>query len=294
MADRIWPAFQRAAGSSAEIDYAQEVVGSRVLARVRDRVAGDEPPDVVILLNPEPFVAAGLADRAEPSLRDRYPSAWTSDGTLWPLYVEPTVAIYNRHYATPPTAWQALADGSCENRLALEQPWLMSTTGPALAELSSALPGDRWDDLVEQLAELRPRLVPDNERAVREVATGAAWAGLTNVRFARRVRVESPVRHAFLDPVPCVPVFGVLVRGGHNPTLARSFLEWLTSADGQRAVADAERVPSLPALGIPIVERLAAMPGVRPLFGTVPWVAASATWGERFRSMFGGSAEARM
>jgi len=285
IADIIWPAFQRAVASSVEIDYAQETAASRALARVRDE-GSDNRPDVVFLLNPESFLGAGFAEPAEPPIADRYPAAWAGEsGNLWPLYMEPTVAIYNAYYTTAPAAWRDLATVA-PGRLVFEAPWVMSTTGPALAELSGALDPETWQALLRGLVGGHPRLVSDNERAVLGVGTGTSWMGLSNLRFARRVRAESPVRHVFLDPVPCVPAFGVLVHGARNRRLARTFLEWLTSEDGQSAFAAAGRVPCLPSLGIPAFSRLTGNRDVRPLFGTVPWVTGASTWAERFRSMF--------
>jgi ABC-type Fe3+ transport system substrate-binding protein len=166
----------------------------------------------------------------------------------------------------------------------------MHTTGTALAELSSALDADAWDALVTGLAANRPLLVGDNERAVLEVATGSRWIGLSNMNVARRIRAESPVRHVFLDPSPCIPAFGLLVRGARNPELGRRFLEWLTTEPGQQAFAAAGRVACLPEVGIPAFARLAGQQ-VRPLFGTVDWVTDPSPWAERFRSRFVASDE---
>ena len=288
--DVIWPAFQRDVAPSAEIDYVQDVAGSRVLAHVRDLPPGKRP-DVVVLLNPHGFVEAEMADLSDSSLRHRYPVSWTaSNSLLWPMYMEPIVAIYNAHYAIAPGRWSDLAAAEWRDRMVFEEPWTMYTTGPALAELSSALDPDAWDSLVKGLADTRPLLVGDNERSVLEVATGSRWVGLSNLRFARRIRSESPVRHVFLDPSPCIPAFGLLVRGARNPELGRLFLEWLTSENGQLAFAAAGRVACLPDVGIPAFAKLAG-PRIRPLFGTVDWVTDPSPWADRYRSTFVASEE---
>lgn len=284
--DLIWPAFQRDVAPSAQIDYVQEVATHRVAEEVQGIPPGQRP-DVVVLMNPQSFVAAGLAQRTDPPLSDRSPAPWagTSDGLLRPLYMEPVVAIYNAHYADAPSQWAGLAAPEWRDRTVLEEPWRMLTTGSALAELSSALHADEWDSLMAGLAATRPLLVADNERSVLQVATGARWIGLSNLRFARRVRADSPVRHAFLDPTPCVPVFGLQVRGARNPALGGLFLEWLASEAGQLALAAAGRVPCLPAVGRSTFATLAGQ-HVRPLFGTVDWVTDPSCWADRYRSMF--------
>lgn len=291
MAEFIWPAFQRDVAPDAELDYVQDVSGSRVLEHVRSAPPG-ERPDVVWVTNPGYFVDAELCEPTESPLRDRYPASWTgaSNGLWWPMYMEPIVAIYNAHYADPPATWSDLTAARWRGHMVFEQPWSMHTTGTALAELSGALDADAWDALVTGLAGTNPLLVGDNERAVLEVATGSRWIGLSNMNVARRIRAESPVRHVFLDPSPCIPAFGLLVRGARNPELGRQFLEWLTSESGQLALAAAGRVACLPDVGIPAFGRLAGQ-RVRPLFGAADWVTDPTPWAERFRARFVASDE---
>jgi len=286
MSDFIWPAFQRDVNPDAAIDYVQDVSGRRVLEHVQGTAAG-ERPDVVWVTNPGYFTDVDLCERVDSPLRDRYPESWTgaADGMWWPMYMEPIVAIYNVHYARPPATWQDLTAETWRDHMVLEQPWSMHTTGTALAELSGAMEPDAWEALVRGLAGTRPLLVGDNERAVLEVAMGARWIGLSNMNVARRIRAESPVRHVFLDPSPCIPAFGLLVRGARNPELGRQFLEWLTSENGQLALAAAGRVACLPEVGIPAFARLAGK-RVRPLFGAANWVTDPAPWADRYRSIF--------
>jgi ABC-type Fe3+ transport system substrate-binding protein len=285
IADVIWPAFQRDVLRAGQLEYTQDVVSTRVLAQVRDLPVGSRP-DVILTLDPQGFVDTGLSEVSESWAASRYPAAWAAgNGMFWPLYMEPFVAIYNAHFANPPAAWQDLAAAAWGGRTVLEEPARMQTAGPALAELSSALDPETWNALITGLAATRPSFVPDNERAVLEVASGGRWLGLSNLRFARRIRAGSPVRHVFLDPSPCIPTFGLLVRGGRNRELGRQFLAWLTSEAGQRAFEVAGRVACLPDLAAPAFARLAGG-RVRPLFGSVGWVTDRSSWADRFRTMF--------
>ena len=82
------------------------------------------------------------------------------------------------------------------------------------------------------------------------------------------------MRHAFLDPTPCVPGFGILGRGAPGEALGRLFLAWLTSASGQRAYAVTGRIPALPDVDADLSLRAVLPRGVSPLFGSVDWLAA--------------------
>ncbi len=282
--DVLWRAFRSDVAPWAELDYAQDVVGPRLLGVVR-AAAPDDRPGVLFVSNPALFDEAGLVDPIEPP-DEPFPAGWADPAGRWvPLYVQPVVCIFNALRVLPPRAWSDLAGEQLRDRLTFEEPWRMLATGPALAELHSVLGETGWQAYLEALHAQRPLLVVDNERAVLEVSTGARWVGLSNWNVARRVRRDSPVRHAFLDPTPCVPGFGVLVRDAPGAALGRLFLAWLSSASGQRTYAETGRIPALPDVDA-VLSLGAVLPrGVAPLFGSVDWLASPAAWSDRFRTL---------
>jgi len=288
----LWARFRRDAAPWAELDYAQDVVGRRLLGQIE----GLEPaarPTVVFASNPALFDAAGLVEPFEPPPAGRFPVGWTDPAGRWvPLYVQPVVAVFNALHALPPRGWADLADDRFRDRLTFEEPWRMLATGPALAELRSVLGDVAWATYLSALAAQRPLLVVDNERSVLEVSIGSRWVGLSNWNVARRIRRGSPVRHVFFDPTPCVPGFGVLVRGAPGEALGRLFLAWLMSDAGQRAYAETGRIPALP--NVDASPSLASVlpAGVAPLFGSVDWLTAPEAWSNRFRELIPASAAA--
>jgi ABC-type Fe3+ transport system substrate-binding protein len=128
-------------------------------------------------------------------------------------------------------------------------------------------------------------LVADNERAVLEVSTGARWTGLSNWNVARRVRPGSPVRHTYLSPTPCIPGFGLLVRGAPGASLARLFLTWLTSDSGQRAYARTGRIPAQPNVDAALSLAAILPRGVEPVYGTADWLTDPEPWADRYREL---------
>jgi ABC-type Fe3+ transport system substrate-binding protein len=282
--DILWATFRTEVAPWAELDYAQDVVGPRLLGTVRAALPGHRP-DVLFVSNPAVFDEAGLVEPIDPPV-EPYPAGWVDPAGRWvPLYVQPVVCIFNALRVLPPRGWTDLAGEPLRDRLTFEEPWRMIATGPALAELHSVLGESGWRTYVEALNAQRPRLVVDNERAVLEVATGARWVGLSNWNVARRVRRDSPVRHTFLDPTPCVPGFGILVRDAPGAALGRLFLAWLTSASGQRAYAATGRIPALPDVDADLSLQAVLPRGVAPLFGSVDWLAAPGAWSDRFRAL---------
>jgi ABC-type Fe3+ transport system substrate-binding protein len=289
----IWPAFQREAAPWAELEYAHDVVPPRVLARLKDTAPGASRPDIVIVGNPTSFARAGLTEPFDQPAAGLYPAGWTDAQQYWiPVYVQPVVLIYNQYHAAPPPArWTDLADARWAGRVVFEEPWRMISTGPALAELHSALGAEGARELLAQVAARQPLLVGDNERSVLEVATGDRWVGLSIWNVARRIRPGSPVRHVFLEPTPCVPGFAALARGGASPNLARLFLAWLASSGGQRAYAETGRIPALPDLDVPTALTRILPPGITPLFGSTDWLSEPERWVERFRQVFAPSSD---
>jgi ABC-type Fe3+ transport system substrate-binding protein len=288
--DVLWQRFVTASGTSAELDYRQDVSTTRLLGAVRDASA-DSRPDVVFVSDPAEFADAGMASALDPPEAGGYPAGWLDpQRRWWPLYVQPVVIVHNAYRGEPPRTWQDLADARFRERICFEEPWRMVTTGPALAELSGTMGDSSWQSFVESLAAQRPLIGGDNERTVLEVATGSRWVGLSNWNVSLRVRESSPVRRIFLDPTPCIPGFGVLVPGGTAPDLGREFLQWLTTDDGQAAYSATGRVPAMLEIDAPTALRNVLPTGVSALHGAVDWVAHPRPWVERFKALFGPSA----
>ena len=281
----LWPAFTAAAGP-AELDYRQDVD----MWRLRAAVAGAEPadrPDVLIVADPVLFARDGLVHAsAAAAVVPRLP-AWMDDGGRWTsVYVQPIVAVHNALYTRPPRTWAELADERYDGRVVVEAPERMLTTGPAFAELRDPLGEPAWTDWLTILGRRSVRQVADNERAVLHVATGSRWIGLANWNVARRVRPGSPVRHVFLDPTPLVPAFAVVVAGGAAGELARAFVTWLGSEDGQAAVGRTGRIPAT-AVGADQQVRSEVIPaGVSIAAGNADWISDPDRWIATFRTFF--------
>ncbi len=285
MLDTIWTAFREDVAPWATLDYEQDVIAPRLLAKVREQPAG-ERPTIALVSNPALFDRAGLVEPFVSPFADRFPAGWTDPAGRWvPLYVQPIVAIHNSHRVPPPRSWAELAGAAEPGRLVFDDPVRMLTTGPALAELSSTFGEAGWEAVIRSLAAAGPGLVADNERAVLEVSTGSRWIGLSNWNVARRIRPGSPVRHAFLAPTPCVPGFGLIVAGAPAPALGRLFLAWLGSDAGQRAYARTGRIPArLDVDATPSLARILP-PGVEPLYGSADWLTDPGRWTDRFREL---------
>jgi ABC-type Fe3+ transport system substrate-binding protein len=285
MVDLIWPAFQADLAPWAELDYAQDVSGRRLLAEVEGAEPGRRPT-VVLVSSPAMFDDGGLAQPFEQPSRELLPSSWVDPAGRWAaIYVQPIVVIYNAHRALPPRAWTDLAADRYAERVVFDAPERMLTTGPAFAELRSALGDGEWRSFLITLAAHRPRLVGDNERAVLEVSTGARWLGLSNWNVARRVRAGSPVRYVFLHPTPCIPGFGLLVRDAPAAALGRLFLAWLTSEAGQRAYARTGRIPAMPRIDAELSLDAVLPTGAEPVFGSTDWLVNPGPWIQTYRTL---------
>ena len=291
MRDVIWSAFRRELAPWAELVYEQVVRGDEVMRRTSapgGAAPGGAVLDFLVVANPARLLARGLLMPHEQPYRDRFPAGWVGPGGAWtPLYVQPVVVVVNQHHVqVPPARWTDLAEPDRVDRLVFEEPWAMLSTGPAFAELESALGATQHQSWLRAVAASEPLIVGDNERSVLEVATGSRWVGLSNWNVALRPRATSPVRHVFLDPTPCVPGFAALPVGGSSPNLAKLFLAWLGSPGGQQAYATTGRIPAMAGVDAPTALARIVPPGVEPLFGSVDWLGRPEPWIELYRSVF--------
>ncbi|MGH2513919.1 MAG: ABC transporter substrate-binding protein, partial [Candidatus Limnocylindrales bacterium] len=288
--DVLWPAFRGSDPGAGDVDYRQDVDMPRMRREVGAQAASDRP-DVLFVADPILFYRAGIVAPVEGIEAGPRPGPWVDSGGRWvSTYAQPIVAIYNTVYRRPPGSWLELADEAWRGRLVVEAPERMLTTGPAFAELRETLGAGAWQGWLTGLAAGGLRQVADNERAVLEVATGARWAGLSNLNVARRVRPGSPVRHVFLDPTPLVPAFAVAVAGGRLPELGARFVRWLGSAAGQEAYRRTGRLPAVAVgdaagdSGPPVVPVVPA--GIGRSAGMADWIADPDRWIKIFASIF--------
>lgn len=282
----IWPAFRQHDPTATELDYRQDVDVTR-LRREVGQVPPGERPDALILADPLLFARDGLLSPLEATTPDPGVPAWQDPSRRWAtVYVQPIVATYNALYRRPPRSWLELADEAWHDRLVVEAPVRMLTTGPAFAELRGSMGEPAWSAWLARLAKAGMHQVGDNERAILEVATGSRWGGLANWNVARRVRPGSPVRHVFLDPTPIVPAFAAVVAGGRSPALGHRFVTWLASADGQAAVARTGRIPALGLEEPSSPSRTVIPASIGRLAGTADWVTEPDHWIEAFARIF--------
>ncbi|MGH2406505.1 MAG: ABC transporter substrate-binding protein [Candidatus Limnocylindrales bacterium] len=282
----LWPAFQQSDPDAHGLDYGQEVDMPRLRREVTAR-APEDRPDALFVADPILFDRAGIVAPVEGLVPGPRPSAWVDQAGRWiSTYAQPIVAIYNSVYRRPPGSWQELADQTWRDRLVMEAPERMLTSGPAFAELHSVLGADRWAAWLSALAANGVRQVADNERAVLEVATGARWVGLANLNVARRVRPGSPVRHVFFDPTPCIPAFAVAVAGGRSPALGRRFVRWLGSSAGQAAYARTGRIPAIEIEGSAAASSSVIPTSVARSAGTADWISDPERWIRLFAAIF--------
>lgn len=283
MGDVLFARFSAEVAPWAELRYEQDVNPFRVMERLE---SGDDL-DFMIVANPSRLDAAGLIEPFDQPDRDSYPAGWTDPESRWlPLYVQPTVLVFNRYHVTqPPASWASLVEEKWRDALVFEAPWRMLATGAAFAELQSVFE-ERWGAWIAKLGARRPLIVADNERSVLEVATGRRRLGFANWNVARRVRPTSPMSHAFLNPTPCVPGFGALPRGAKRGNLGRLFLAWLGSPSGQAAYAATGRIPAMPDVAGDISLSTVIPPGVDALFGSVDWLGDPEPFVDRYRTEF--------
>lgn len=198
----------------------------------------------------EAYVSPGAAD---------IPVAWKDRQGRWTaLAARARVLAFNTKRVSKsdlPTTWRDLADPKWAARLAVANPQFGTTRGH-LAAMFAYWGNDAGRAFLQTLRDANAALVDGNSQAVRLVAGGRADICMTDtddvwVAQRRNEPIDLVYPRLAADaPVVWIPCSVARVRGGPNPEAARRLIDFLVSAEVERALAesDSRNVPVRAAL----------------------------------------------
>ena len=96
--------------------------------------------------------------------------------------------------------------------------------------------GDKWLDLVKALANQRPLLVESLAPVTTTIIKGEAPVGITYIKYVKQYK--GPVGYVLMDKYLSDPNYMSLSAKAANPNAAKLYIEFITSADGQKLVAE--------------------------------------------------------
>ena len=195
----------------------------------------------------------GLFQKYIPPSSDKFPAKFKEkDGMITPWRVLPISILYNTEMvksAEVPKTFDELATPKWTGKLTMPDPTRHTTTAQFLANLDK-IKGDKWLDLVKALANQKPLLVESLAPVTTTLIKGEASVGITYIKYVKQYK--GPVGYALMDKYLSDPNYMSLGAKTERPNAAKLYIEYVCSAEGQKAVAEEGEFVMYPGIFPPI------------------------------------------
>lgn len=278
-----------AAFAAAEPDIAVELfraptgeLAARIAAERRD--AGRVLGDVLWLTDPlsiQAYAAEGLLKQWSPEGAATLDPTFVGEG-FWGTRVLNVVVVRGADVTPGPASWRDLADPAYRDAVALPDPGFAGSAFGALGYF--ALDPAFGLDFYRSLKANGAVQVKSPDEVTAGVAEGRFKAGMT-LDFSARQAIAKGSPVAMVWPSPgAIALYGpiAVVGATENGAAAESLVEFVLSADGQRALAETGWQPVRPEAGGPKPEGAQVWPDWPTAFGR------QAELLEEYRQIFGG------
>jgi ABC-type Fe3+ transport system substrate-binding protein len=198
---------------------------------------------------------AGLFQKYIPPSAEKFPAKFKEkDGLITPWRVLPISILYNTELvksADAPKTFDELLNPKWTGKLTMPDPTRHTTTAQFLANLDK-LKGEKWLDFVKALAKQKPLLVESLAPVTTTLIKGEASVGITYIKYVKQYK--GPVDFVLMDKYLSDPNYMSLAAKTTRPNAAKLYLEYVTSAEGQKAVAEEGEFVLYPGIYPPIRE----------------------------------------
>lgn len=170
--------------------------------------------------------------------------------TVWRII--PLSILYNTDLvreADRPRSFDDLIDPKWRKKLALPDPTRHAQTAEFLWNLRR-FKGDTWLDFVKALARQEPHMVESFAPVPAALTRGEAHIGIGYIKFVKQFK--GPFNYVVMDKHLAIPNVISLGAKAANPNAGRLFMEYICSADGQRATAEEGEFVLYPGINPPI------------------------------------------
>lgn len=181
----------------------------------------------------------GLFARYVPPSSDKFPDfVKAKDGLITAWRALPIGIIYNTELVKPsdaPKSWDDLLSPKWKGKISMPDPTRHATTAQFLWNLQK-LKGEKWLDYVKALAKQEPHLVESLAPVPSVVIKGEAEVGITYIKYVKQYK--GPIAYVLMEKFISEPSYVSLSGKAPNPEAAKLYIDFLCSADGQKAVAE--------------------------------------------------------
>jgi len=159
------------------------------------------------------------------------------EALITPWRVLPIGILYNTELVKKselPKSFQDLLDPKWKGKISMPDPSRHTTTAQFLANLDKLM-GDKWLDYVKALAQQKPHLVQSLAPVTNVIIRGEVPLGITYVKYVKQYK--GPTDYVMLDKFLADANYLSLCAKAANPNAGKLYIEYATSAVGQKAMA---------------------------------------------------------
>lgn len=183
----------------------------------------------------------GFYTRYVPSGSERFPEQFKDkEGIMTPWRILTIGVLYNTDLvktADAPKNLDQLLDPRWKNKITIPDPSRHTTTAEFLKNLHK-LKGEKWLDFVKALARQKPHLVESFAPVPDVLIRGEADVGLAFVKYVKQFK--GPMDYVLMEKYLGYPSYFTLSAKAASPNAARLYLDFVSSPDAQKAMAEKE------------------------------------------------------
>ncbi len=181
----------------------------------------------------------GLFTKYIPPSSEKFPAQFKEkDALITAWRVLPISILYNTELVKPaevPKTFDDLLNPKWKGKLSIPDPTRHTTTAQFLWNLSK-FKGDKWLDYTKALAKQEPVLVESLAPVTTMVIKGEALVGIAYIKYVKQYK--GPVNYVTMDKYLTDPNYLSLSGKSTRPNAAKLYIDYLCSAEGQKAISE--------------------------------------------------------
>lgn len=134
-----------------------------------------------------------------------------------------------------PKGFNDLLDPKWKGQISMPDPSRHTTTAQFLDNLDKLM-DENGKQFVKGLANQKPHMVESLAPVANVLVRGEAKLGITYVKYVKQYK--GPIDYVMIDKFLADPNYANLSAKANNPNAAKLYIEYVTSPDGQKAIAE--------------------------------------------------------
>jgi iron(III) transport system substrate-binding protein len=159
------------------------------------------------------------------------------EGVMTPWRYLPISILYNTELVKKgdtPKSFNDLLNPKWTSQISMPDPSQHTTTAQFLDNLDKLM-GEKAKQFVKSLANQRPHMVESLAPVANVLVRGEAKLGITYVKYIKQYK--GPIDYVMIDKFLADPNYANLSAKANNPNAGKLYIEYVTSPEGQKAIA---------------------------------------------------------